>query len=101
MGPEIVNKGIVVGGKLVRGLYNDSEEEGEGFDQRFAGMSVSESGVVSGRYPAGVATVFVSWSLATSLDSLLEALESYVAADDDLLLESTRFWVCDFVIRQV
>ena len=42
MGPEIVNKGIVVGGKLVRGLYNDSEEEGEGFDQRFAGMSSAE-----------------------------------------------------------
>ena len=44
MGPEVVNKGIVVGGKLVRGLYNDSEEEGEGFDQRFAGMGrIAES----------------------------------------------------------
>jgi phytanoyl-CoA hydroxylase len=42
LGAEIKNKGIVVGGKLVKGLYNDSEEERASFDQRFGGMSREE-----------------------------------------------------------
>jgi hypothetical protein len=34
-----VNKGLVVGGKLVGGLYNDSEAEGEGHGARFADLT--------------------------------------------------------------
>eukprot|EP01052_Picozoa_sp_SAG31_P027332 SAG31_NODE_2549_length_5519_cov_2.816605_6_plen_365_part_00 len=36
MGPEIVNKGLVVNGKLVQGLYNDSEADAQ---ERFSNLS--------------------------------------------------------------
>ena len=45
------------------------------------------------------ANVFVSWTLATPIETLLDALSIYVR-EQGLSEDSTYFWVCDFVIRQ-
>ena len=48
----------------------------------------------------GRATVFVSWGLVSSFDSLLDALKAYMA-EHDLDPLTTFFWVCDTCIRQL
>ena len=47
----------------------------------------------------GVATVFVSWFLETPLKTLVDALRQYLRLHPELPPD-TKFWVCDFVIRQ-
>jgi hypothetical protein len=47
----------------------------------------------------GKATVFVSWFLATAIETLLDALANYLE-QKGLREEDTFFWVCDYVIRQ-
>jgi hypothetical protein len=47
----------------------------------------------------GEATVFVSWFLATPIDTLLDALANFLK-EKGLREEDTFFWVCDYVIRQ-
>ena len=47
----------------------------------------------------GVATVFVSWFLETPLATLVDALRQYLRLHPELPPD-TKFWVCDFVIRQ-
>ena len=42
LGPEIVNKGLVVNGKLVKGLYNDSPAETTKHSARFADLNREE-----------------------------------------------------------
>ena len=46
----------------------------------------------------GPADVFVSWFLAVPIATLLDALEVFL--QQNKLPASTRFWVCDFSIRQ-
>jgi len=46
----------------------------------------------------GEATVFVSWFLQTPLVTLISALEEYLKQEK--LPQDTKFWVCDFCIRQ-
>ena len=48
---------------------------------------------------AGKATVFVSWFLETTIETLLDALDCFIK-QKGLREEDTFFWVCDFVIRQ-
>jgi len=43
--------------------------------------------------------VFVSWSLSTSIHALLDALAHFLL-QQGLPEATTKFWVCDFVIRQ-
>ena len=47
----------------------------------------------------GEATVFVSWFLATPIETLLDALANFLK-QKGLREEDTYFWVCDYVIRQ-
>ena len=47
----------------------------------------------------GKATVFVSWFLETTIETLLDALDCFIK-QKGLREEDTFFWVCDFVIRQ-
>ena len=47
----------------------------------------------------GEATVFVSWFLATTIETLLDALANFLK-EKGLREEDTFFWVCDYVIRQ-
>ena len=47
----------------------------------------------------GEATHFVSWFLATTIKTLLDALANYLE-QKGLREEDTFFWVCDYVIRQ-
>ena len=47
----------------------------------------------------GVATVFISWFLGTSIATLLDALGQFLK-QHGLDPSTTFFWVCDYVIRQ-
>ena len=47
----------------------------------------------------GKATHFVSWFLATSIATLLDALANFLK-EQGLREEDTFFWECDYVIRQ-
>jgi len=47
----------------------------------------------------GEATHFVSWFLATTIKTLLDALANFLE-QQGLREEDTFFWVCDYVIRQ-
>jgi hypothetical protein len=47
----------------------------------------------------GKATVFVSWFLETTIETLLDALACFIK-QKGLREEDTFFWVCDFVIKQ-
>ena len=63
------------------------------------GLSVCERLQEQGSSHVGEATVFVSWFLATPLATLLDALGEYLRQHPELPRD-TKFWVCDFVIRQ-
>ena len=41
----------------------------------------------------------MSWFLGTPVETLLDALRRFIR-DHQELSEDTKFWVCDFVIRQ-
>lgn len=45
-----------------------------------------------------LSTMFVSWSLASTLPSLVHTLEAYVTEQG--IDPATKFWVCDQSIRQ-
>jgi hypothetical protein len=63
------------------------------------GLAVCERLQNQGSPHVGKATVFVSWFLATSIKTLLDALANYLE-QQGLRKEDTFFWVCDYVIRQ-
>ncbi|EOD11930.1 hypothetical protein EMIHUDRAFT_464982 [Emiliania huxleyi CCMP1516] len=59
------------------------------------GKAYCETLYERGNPGVGVATVFVSWFLETPLATLVDALRLHPELPPD-----TKFWVCDFVIRQ-
>ena len=63
------------------------------------GLAVCERLQKQGSPHVGEATHFVSWFLATTIETLLDALANYLE-QKGLREEDTFFWVCDFVIRQ-
>jgi hypothetical protein len=63
------------------------------------GLAVCERLQEQGSPHVGKATVFVSWFLATTIETLLDALANYLE-QQGLREEDTFFWVCDYVIRQ-
>ena len=63
------------------------------------GLAVCERLRKQGSPHVGEATVFVSWFLATTIETLLDALANYLE-QKGLREEDTFFWVCDYVIRQ-
>jgi tetratricopeptide (TPR) repeat protein len=70
----------------------DGQPEGDG-------LAVCERLQEQGSPHVGKATVFVSWFLATTIKTLLDALANYLE-QKGLREEDTFFWVCDYVIRQ-
>ena len=64
------------------------------------GLSTCERLHQQGAAGVGVANVFVSWYLQTPLTTLFDALRQYLLQHPGLPLDTTRFWVCDFAIRQ-
>ena len=66
----------------------------------FDGLSMCERLRNAGAAGVGPADVFVSWVLAMPLPTLVDALRQYLAQHPELPAATTRFWVCDFVIRQ-
>ena len=62
-------------------------------------LAVCERLQKEGSPHVGEATVFVSWFLATPIDTLLDALANFLK-EKGLREEDTFFWVCDYVIRQ-
>ena len=64
------------------------------------GLSTCERMHQQGAAGVGVANVFVSWYLQTSLNTLLDAVRQYLSQHPELPRDATRFWVCDFAIRQ-
>ena len=62
-------------------------------------MAVCERLKKQGSPHVGEATVFVSWFLATRIETLLDALANFLK-EKGLREEDTFFWVCDYVIRQ-
>ena len=63
------------------------------------GLAVCERLQKQGSPHVGEATHFVSWFLATTIETLLDALANYLE-QKGLREEDTFFWVCDYVIRQ-
>ena len=63
------------------------------------GLAVCERLQKQGSPHVGEATHFVSWFLATTIETLLDALANYLE-QKGLREEGTFFWVCDYVIRQ-
>ena len=63
------------------------------------GLAVCERLRKQGSPHVGEATVFVSWFLATPIETLLDALANFLK-EKGLREEDTFFWVCDYVIRQ-
>ena len=63
------------------------------------GLAVCERLRQQGSPHVGEATVFVSWFLATPIETLLDALANFLK-EKGLREEDTFFWVCDYVIRQ-
>ena len=63
------------------------------------GRAHCERMLARGETGVGIATVFVSWFLATPLKTLVDALRQYLAQHPKLPLD-TKFWICDFAIRQ-
>ena len=73
---------------------------GSGSDSRYGdGLAVCERLRQQGSPHVGEATVFVSWFLATTIETLLDALANFLE-EKGLREEDTFFWVCDYVIRQ-
>ena len=70
--------------------------KGEGKDDN---LSHCERLAKHGSPEVGTADVFVSWFLGTPVETLLDALRRFIR-DHQELSEDTKFWVCDFVIRQ-
>eukprot|EP00964_Phaeocystis_antarctica_P043128 scaffold24720_cov61-Phaeocystis_antarctica.AAC.4 len=62
------------------------------------GLAMCERLQKQGSPHVGEATVFVSWFLATPLTTLVDALREFLRQKQ--LPLDTKFWVCDFVIRQ-
>ena len=62
------------------------------------GLAMCERLQEQGSPHVGKATVFVSWFLATPLATLVDALREYLQQKQ--LPSDTKFWICDFVIRQ-
>lgn len=75
LGPEIVNKGLVVNGKLVKGLYNDSPAERAQHSARFADLTREE-----------LQQAIASWNLTKDLPSS----EALLQMDDEDLREFLR-----------
>ena len=61
-------------------------------------LAVCERLKKQGSPHVGEATVFVSWFLKTPLKTLIDALREFLRQKQ--LPLDTKFWVCDFVIRQ-
>ena len=66
------------------------------------GLSTCERLQQQGSPGVGKADVFVSWFLQMPLSTLLDALRQFIEQQGSKLPRgsATRFWVCDFVIRQ-
>ena len=47
----------------------------------------------------GVATVFISWALSAHVRTLIDAIRQYLRQHPEVPRD-TKFWVCDFVVRQ-
>ena len=62
------------------------------------GLAMCERLQKQGSPHVGEATVFVSWFLKTPLTTLVDALREFLRQKQ--LPLDTKFWVCDFVIRQ-
>jgi hypothetical protein len=73
-------------------LPKEGQPEGDG-------LAVCERLQKQGSPHVGEATHFVSWFLATTIETLLDALANYLE-QQGLREEDTFFWVCDYVIRQ-
>ena len=73
-------------------LAKEGQPEGDG-------LAVCERLKEQGSPHVGKATHFVSWFLATTIETLLDALANYLE-QKGLREEDTFFWVCDYVIRQ-
>jgi len=76
-------------------LWAKEGKEGQPGD----GLAVCERLKKLGSLHVGEATHFVSWFLATSIKTLLDALANFLE-QQGLREEDTFFWVCDYVIRQ-
>ena len=63
------------------------------------GLSTCERLRQQGHPGVGTATIFVSWPLATPLATLLDGMRQYLEHHSELPRD-TKWWVCDFVIRQ-
>ena len=63
------------------------------------GLTVCERLQKAGSPHVGKATVFVSWTLSTPIETLLDALGVFLERQG-LSRETTHFWVSDYVIRQ-
>ena len=63
------------------------------------GLSTCERLRQQGHPGVGKATIFVSWPLATPLATLLDGMRQYLEQHPELPRD-TKWWVCDFVIRQ-
>jgi tetratricopeptide (TPR) repeat protein len=76
-------------------LWAKEGKEGQPGD----GLAVCERLQKQGSPHVGEATHFVSWSLATPIATLLDALANFLERQG-LREEDTFFWVCDYVVRQ-
>ena len=74
-------------------------EEAKAGQSKGDGLAVCERLKKQGSPHVGEATVFVSWFLATTIETLLDALANFLE-EKGLREEDTFFWVCDYVIRQ-
>ena len=62
-------------------------------------LSTCERLQQQGNPGVGTATVFVSWHLGMKVSTLLDGMRRYLEQHPELP-RSTKWWVCDFVIRQ-
>ena len=60
--------------------------------------SVCERLQRAGSLQVGIATVFVSWALVANVRTLIDAIRQHMRQRG--LPHDTKFWVCDFVVRQ-
>ena len=87
---------VVVGRRTLNGYVNQFFL---GLECAADGLSACERLLQRGAPGVGEADVFVSWALQTSLATLIDALREYLKHHPELAAD-TKFWVCDFVIRQ-
>ena len=62
-------------------------------------MSVCERMLQRGSDQVGIATIFVSYALVADMRALIDAIRTYLMQHPGLPRD-TKFWVCDFVVRQ-